>query len=96
MLRSRSKGRLTRTLSIQGLQPLEKAEAWLSYVADDIEYWGDQEALVYLKSRGRDCSAQINKLVSVWKTAVLCGKLMMQLPSRRLEEPFEATGQIRY
>lgn len=55
--------------SIQGLQPLEKAEAWLSYVADDIEYWGDQEALVYLKSRGRDCSAQINKLVSVWKTA---------------------------
>ena len=55
--------------SIQSYEPLQKAEARLSYVADNIDTYGDQEALVYLMSRGRDCSERINRLVLDWKRA---------------------------
>lgn len=53
--------------SIQELPGLEKAEAWLSYVSDNIGDFGDQEALVFLQSRGKDCSEQIKRLISWWK-----------------------------
>ena len=56
--------------SVQSLQPFEKAEAWLRYVADDTDlYYSDQEALVYLVSRGYDCTDRIKKLVADWKLA---------------------------
>jgi hypothetical protein len=53
--------------SIQGYEPRDKAEAWLEFVAQNPNSFGDQEALVYLRSRGRDCSTEIDKLVSFWK-----------------------------
>ena len=53
--------------SIQKISGLEKAEAWLSYVSDNIDDFGDQEALIFLQSRGKDCSKQIRSLVAWWK-----------------------------
>lgn len=55
--------------SIRDYGPLEKAEAWLTYVAENGEDYSDQEALVYLRSRGQDCSKPINKLILDWKRA---------------------------
>lgn len=48
---------------------LAKAEGWLSSVADHVEMAPDQEALVYLRSRGHDCQDQVTALVESWKTA---------------------------
>ena len=56
--------------SIQGLEPFEKTESWLWYVANNIDYYGDQEAIVYLLSRGYDCSDLILDLINWWKKAV--------------------------
>jgi hypothetical protein len=53
--------------SIRNLPTLERAEAWLSYVSSELEDFGDQEALVYLSSRGIDCSKQIADLIAWWK-----------------------------
>lgn len=53
--------------SIQQLSGLEKAEAWLSYVSDNIDAFSDQEAIIFLQSRGRDCSKQIKSLIAWWK-----------------------------
>jgi nucleoside phosphorylase len=53
--------------SIQGLEPFEKAESYLWYVANNIEDYGDQEAIIYLVSRGYDCSTQISHIVKCWK-----------------------------
>jgi len=53
--------------SIQGLEPFEKAEAWLWYVANNLDCYGDLEAIVYLVSRGYDCSTQIPHIVKWWK-----------------------------
>jgi len=46
-----------------------KAENWLLNVANDIEGVWDQEALVYLRSRGHDCHDQIAALSQTWKEA---------------------------
>jgi len=53
--------------SKRDLPPLERAEAWLSFVAAHIESEGDQEALVYLRSRGHDCGAEIEKMIAEWR-----------------------------
>jgi len=55
--------------SIQGQQPRAKANAWMVFAADNIDTYGDQEALVYLRSRGHECGKQIDELVSDWKRA---------------------------
>jgi hypothetical protein len=55
--------------SISGVDPLAKAERWLAIVADHVEGVWDQEALVYLMSRGRDCHDQVTALVDSWKAA---------------------------
>ena len=55
--------------SIQGLEQRTKAEEWMAYTANNIDAYGDQEALVYLRSRGHECKEQIDKLVSDWKRA---------------------------
>jgi hypothetical protein len=39
------------------------------FAADNIDTYGDQEALVYLWSRGHECGKQIDELVSDWKRA---------------------------
>jgi hypothetical protein len=46
---------------------VERAEAWLRFVAADPEGYGDQEALVYLTERGEDCSPMIQKLNEDWR-----------------------------
>jgi hypothetical protein len=53
--------------SIRNLATLERSEAWLSYVSSEIEDFGDQEALIYLTSRGIDCGRQIAALITLWK-----------------------------
>jgi len=53
--------------SIQGYEPRTKAEKWMAYVASNIDMYADQEALVYLRSRGHECKEQIDELVSYWK-----------------------------
>lgn len=55
--------------SIQGQEPRAKAEAWISYTANNIDTYGDQEALVYLRSRGHECGDQINEVLLDWKRA---------------------------
>jgi len=55
--------------SIQGCEPRRKAEEWMVYTASNIETYGDQEALVYLRSRGHECKEEIEELVSDWKRA---------------------------
>ncbi len=55
--------------SIQGQQPRAKADGWMSYTSNEIDSFGDQEALVYLRSRGHECRKQIDKLLSNWKRA---------------------------
>jgi hypothetical protein len=46
-----------------------KAEVWLLKVANEIEGVWDQEALVYLRSRGHDCHDQVAELIQAWKGA---------------------------
>ena len=48
---------------------LAQAESWLALIADEVEEVGDQEALVYLRSRGRACHEQIDVLIESWKAA---------------------------
>jgi hypothetical protein len=48
---------------------LAKAESWLALIADEVKEVGDQEALVYLRSRGRACHEQIDLLIESWKAA---------------------------
>lgn len=55
--------------SIQKFEPLEKAKSWLEYISRDIEHWGDEEAVIYLVSRGYDCVLQINQIIRFWKRA---------------------------
>lgn len=53
--------------SIQNLSPLDKAEAWLQYFAKYTEADADLEALVYLVSRGYDCSQHIQRTATNWR-----------------------------
>lgn len=55
--------------SIQNLKSLEKAEAWLEYIANDEKTYGAQEATVYLASRGYDCTEIVREMVAEWKLA---------------------------
>lgn len=53
--------------SIKDLVPFEKAESWLWYVANNLDCYGDLEAIVYLISRGYDCSDLILDQIKWWK-----------------------------
>lgn len=54
--------------SVQHFPPLERAKAWLKYIVDhEYSCYGDQEAIVYLVSRGYDCTGIIKDLVATWK-----------------------------
>jgi len=61
--------------SAKPANPLARAEGWLWSVADHIDKADladmalDQEALVYLRSRGYDCHDQVTAVVESWKTA---------------------------
>ena len=77
--------------SIEGKASRARADAWMAYNAQDIQTYGDQESLVYLRSRGSDCAAEpIDKLVESWKDAAeemleRCtrGHIMVSFPSGR-------------
>jgi hypothetical protein len=51
------------------LPSVQRAEAWLRFVAGDPEGYGDQEALVYLTNRGEDCSTLIRRVSERWQRA---------------------------
>jgi hypothetical protein len=51
------------------LPPIERAESWLRHVADHPDNDGDLEAVVYLASRGHDCTIYISRILSEWKEA---------------------------
>lgn len=57
--------------AVQHLAPLERAEAWLKYVVDleesGYDIYSAQEAIVYLVSRGYDCTEIRKHLVVTWK-----------------------------
>jgi hypothetical protein len=46
---------------------LDRAVAWLQFVAADIENYGDYEALIYLASQGLDVTRLIETVVDQWK-----------------------------
>ena len=48
---------------------LDAAETWLANQADDPAESSDQEALIYLRSRDRDCHKQVTDLIASWKGA---------------------------
>jgi hypothetical protein len=48
---------------------VSKAEGWLLKVVNEMEGVWDQEALVYLRSRGHDCHDQVADLIQGWKVA---------------------------
>ncbi|MDY6989817.1 MAG: hypothetical protein SWQ30_17375 [Thermodesulfobacteriota bacterium] len=50
--------------------PIEKAETYLrENVAASIDRYGDQEAVVYLRSRGHECLEQADEIARDWKYA---------------------------
>ena len=49
--------------------PLDKATAWLGYVAGHLQVDSDIEALVYLASRSRDVDRHVAELMADWKEA---------------------------
>lgn len=53
--------------TIKNLDPLDKAHRWLEYIANNIEDYSNLEALIYLKSRGFDCSNIIQEIIDWWK-----------------------------
>jgi hypothetical protein len=55
--------------TVSDLAPLDRAAAWLAYVAEHRECDGDLEALVFLASRGRDVSGAAQELFGEWKDA---------------------------
>lgn len=55
--------------SAQHLPPIERAEAWLRHVTEHPDNDGDLEAIVYLVSRGYDCTKHITRIAGEWKEA---------------------------
>lgn len=53
--------------TVAKLPTKERAEAWLRFVLEDPDDYGDLEALVYLVSQGEDCSEYISRTISQWK-----------------------------
>lgn len=53
--------------SVQSLEPLERAVAWLKHVARNEDVYVGQEAVVYLVSRGYDCTDCIKGIAGTWK-----------------------------
>ena len=54
---------------LRNATPLQKAEGYLRFWAERIAEWGDLEAVVYLLSRGNDCSSIIRKIQANWHEA---------------------------
>lgn len=57
------------TDSIGALPPIERADAWMRFVAADPDGFGDEEALVYLRSRGVSCTPEIETTIARWRSA---------------------------
>src|SRR3984885_16086353 len=55
--------------TISGLAPLDRAAAWLAYVAEHRECDGDLESITFLASRGRNIDNLVQKVIGEWKEA---------------------------
>lgn len=55
--------------SIKHLPPSEKSHKWLTFFANHLKDYVDQEAIIYLISRGHDCSKQIQEIIHDWREA---------------------------
>jgi hypothetical protein len=55
--------------SLRDAPPLQRAEGCLWFWAEKLYEWGDHEAVVYLISRGNDCSSIVRKIQSNWRDA---------------------------
>lgn len=67
---SRRQAYLDFVASIEKLPSLERAVAWLEYVSHLNESYGDQEAFVFLRSRGIPCVRQLKAIKESWKIGV--------------------------
>jgi hypothetical protein len=56
--------------AVKDAPPLIRAEACLRFWAERMQEWGDHEAVVYLISRGNDCSRIIRGIQVNWREAV--------------------------
>jgi hypothetical protein len=56
--------------SLRDASPKERAEGYLEHWANRDPEWTDQEAVVYLISRGYDCTSNIRAIQSLWHDAV--------------------------
>ena len=54
--------------TIGELSPLDKAQGWLSYIAEHREAESDLESVVFLASRGRDVAHYAMQLMGEWKS----------------------------
>ncbi len=79
--------------TIQDKEPREKAERWLEYVASNIETYGNQEALVYLRSRGHECNDEISELIDSWRRAA---KREIEECSRGIGVHVLETGEMKH
>jgi hypothetical protein len=69
--------------SIRLLPAIDRAEAWLRYMADAMQDFGDAEALIYLRSRGEPLEHVIEYLIDGWR-------------ARARERVVEAETEINY
>lgn len=69
-LSSRRKSYLEFVATIAKLPSHERAVAWLEYVSGLNESYGDQEAFVFLRSRGIPCGRQLKAIKESWELGV--------------------------
>ena len=55
--------------ALQGLPPIVKAEGWLKFWAQELEDWGDLEAVVYGASRRQIDDAGVRRVLKMWRHA---------------------------
>src|SRR5690349_10087232 len=60
--------RITCDLLCLNLQKLSYTTAWIKYVSKNTLDYSDQEAVIYLISRGYNCVPQTSAVISHWKT----------------------------
>jgi hypothetical protein len=66
-MNARRRAYLDHLASIAHLPPLPRAEGWLEYTAREPDERGDEEALIYFRSRGRDCKREIDRMIELWR-----------------------------
>src|SRR6516164_5272288 len=55
--------------SLRNSAPILRAEGCLRFWAERLEEWGDHEAVIYLASRGHDCTSITRTILANWREA---------------------------